>query len=452
MVHLYCVISRRSMCEYFINQHTIIDGLSDKDKKNVKKVIGLIVADAYKEYCRINGDDPTKKSDTLKQLNEHANESMTLKNEKPNQLFEDTITLIKNLASRIDQNDQMVGLSEIKSIDGIPEEIKFPKDQFESKERRKLTMYAEASGLCSYTETQQDHEFLVIKKSKNEFIDISSPDPLIIAGFGFYHELQFSPENFANELKMLSLEGSFNDFCNDVKRYGLKGLSRLYYILIEEVVEYISNNEKYKALKRVKHTPLPGKIDNNYTICKMLYTPQNDGRTFVSLDFRAAVHRAYMIQGVHDTPWEIFISRFTKSRFLQSLKHLRLTIYGKLDHKNMNKIMFSNITLTFWNMIQNSIEDHGYKLLALEGDEILLEPPDNFTVGQFEQDIAELKLPDFINAQSYAIKHIPGSQSEVGEFYAKMYEYPTNKRFDVKCIDKKLYVKAYTILTNSFHK
>jgi hypothetical protein len=350
-----------------------------------------------------------------------------------------------------------VGDEETKCTSPNIEEIKFPKDTFDGKGRKKITMYAESLDLCSFTETitldNNEVEFLIIKKTKNEYVDKENPSEMVIKEFGFYHQLEFSisKEDFLHELKIMNLETSFNDFCTDITKYGIAGLKRFYFILTDEIAEYIQSLEGYKNLLKSKPTSLDfnDSKQSKFTICNCLYKPHNENKSFVSLDISAAVHRAYMEKGIITDVWTVFMQKFTKSKFLSVNKQLRLQIYGRVDKANMNRIMFSNLIVNVANEIKDKIEASGYKILSVEGDEILMEPPENLGVTDFEMYISNLHLPNYINAMFFTLKYFPKDVNIMPPFYVKLYKYPANKRFEIKCLNRAFHVKAYSIMCDN---
>ena len=454
------------MNDYFVNSQTIINGLtSEKDKSNIIKIKGLIVSDALKEYCKSNAIQPSEKETVLNKLKIDADifiQSLGLhpsnngsqkstdsvsNNDKYMKCFDELKQLIEtptdgsNLSNQSDQSNQ----------------LKYLKDCFSSEQRKKLTIAAEIMGLVAYTEQSDSmEEFLIFCKSKNEPIDKTRPSRGIVSAFSQYTDIDFSDENIIHEIKQLELEETYNAFIEDIVRYGVQGFKRFYHILQEEIVEHIKSNNVYKNMVRVKHTQIPvlnhspdekssSGPDKSFTICNTLYCPENDSKQFVSLDISAAVYLAYRNQGVFNEPWKKFMERFTRSQFLINSKVLRLKIFGKLDRNNMNNILFTNEMITVWNLHGSKISE-SFKFLALEGDEILLKPNNAITSNDFEQMVGELKLPPHVNAQLYRVKSIDSKitgDETLGQFYAKIYDYPKGKHFDVKCVHKPLFVKAY---------
>lgn len=409
---------------YFINKDKILSNLSDIDKKNPKKIIGILVSDAFKQYVKEFGTiQPNEKEKILISLKEYASNN-----------------IISNC-----KGDLLLDFYDQIKKDNI-NIIRYPKQQLTGEQRIEITMICERNGLSCYIETDENKDksknyYLVVCKSKNEDLDIANLSDNIKKMLSRYMNIYFNSETFLEEIKLLNLEDMFSWFIDDIKRYGYNGYKRLMRILPDEIVKDIQSNNKYQML--IKSKPkLKGSIDPSNTLYKKLYKPENNKKMFVSIDIKSAVFIAYRELGIiTEESWTEFMIKYTPSKFLINSKRLRLEIFGKINKNNINSIIIPNLIINVWNKIENSILEA--ELLAIEGDELILELKNDESALIIIKNIMECEIPDYINITCYHLKCFTINEKI---YYTKIYKYPEGKPFDLKCAEKKEYTGIYSII------
>lgn len=188
-----------------------------------------------------------------------------------------------------------------------------------------------------------------------------------------------------------------------------------------------------------------------FTVHDYLFRPENDGNKYISIDIKSAIFVAYHKNGIiPEETWQLFLQKYTKSKFLLNSKKLRLKIFGKVNHGEMNNILVTELIIAIWDMIKEYVTESlndKINLLAIEGDEIVLVMKNQNQNEEYGRIIERLKglidLSYCVNITCFQLKFI-----QKHNCYVKLYCYPENEPFDLKCVNFRQYVNVHKQLTN----
>ena len=298
-----------------------------------------------------------------------------------------------------------------------------------------MTLLAEKNNLATYIDvTNYPHALIICQSSGKKYNPEHFTDKENEI-FSNYVGIHLNLVTFMKEVKAVGLNEMLEHYIYDLTRYTTEGVKRRNRLIIEEIVQYIGDQPKYKEMIESKIIK-KGVTYNPFTIHSQIYTTKNhhSKQLFASLDIKKAIFVAYQqAKIITDATWRDFMKRFTNSEFLIGSKKLRLEIFGKLDKGKRNSILMSNLITDVWDNIRNKYADI---FIAMEGDEIILAPKNDTDVEKILND----KFPEYINVTMYRIKCVEMSDKQ---FYVKEYTYPVDKTFELKCLDKKIYTTIY---------
>lgn len=102
-----------------------------------------------------------------------------------------------------------------------------------------------------------------------------------------------------------------------------------------------------------------------------VYTEENDGRYFISIDLKKANFQALKKAGVlKDDTYEDFVERFGGDEYIKNSKYLRQVIFGKMNPGRtikVEKYIMGEIYLA----VHLTIEGMGYEFFSLNSDELV---------------------------------------------------------------------------------
>lgn len=177
-----------------------------------------------------------------------------------------------------------------------------------------------------------------------------------------------------------------------------------------------------------------------------------DGKEFIEIDLKSAFFQTYYEAKIIECDtWSKFLSQFTKSKFLATSKKFRLEIFSKLDLKSGNKIhrqMTTNLLNNVLNILTTNITNIENILISKNEDQLLFYPKNSedlkCTLDTILQLMESKILPQhYLTVTHFRLKHVLFQEKE---FYQKIYSYPADKSFDIKCLDKHLYTQTYADL------
>lgn len=407
------------------------------NEKNIKKYVGILVGDAYKKYCAINGTNAENKTIILEELRKYCTELL--------------MEIYKPCDCKQKQSEETTNYDEQlqKIVDNNAIEYKYPKNTLSGQQRKDITMCAEKLGISAYTQFEDGVEYLIVRHRLNESQVISGKHIKLFSEYTSLHFDDTSPETFLDDVKTMHCEELFQWFLDDISRLGLSGFERLMHIFPDEVSESIKRTDKYLRLMAKKHS-LDPQIEPAFTIHDRLFQPGNDGNKYISIDIKSAIFVAYHNNGViEEKTWNDFLKKYTKSRFLLSSKKLRLKIFGKINQGEIHNIIITDQIIAIWNMIKdhvtNSLKEE-MSLLAIEGDEMIfaIKQENNNLIQKLKETFT---FPDYVNITSFQLKFIKDLNC-----YCKIYDYPCNKPFDLKCVNYLQYIKIYKHILQSLEE
>jgi hypothetical protein len=386
------------------------------------KTVGLEASKRFKAHVAEHGPpkDKAEKAALMEKINAEARAALNLP---------PVVKVVKPLNLDVEPE-----LREI--LEGKAENKKYHKKVYSGSERKAITLVAERLDLASFID---DDDCLVICKSANAEVDVKNLPKASRDQFGYYTGFEFSAEGFLEEVKIVGMEHMLELYVAEMRKYTGPGLKRRFRILTEGITNHITALDQYKEVlgRDIKRNTVE---DKPYAIATRIYRfdTHDEKRRYVSLDIKSAVFLAYQLNGIITEPtWEGFLRRFTSSQFLFGSKKFRLETLGRVDVKGKNMRLVSHITCGVWDTIKERYEKY---LIALEGDEILLEAGDGVLEG-----ILQEKLPSYISVSAFSLRigEIDGSK-----FFVKEYSYPVGKKPDLKCVEgerrMEIYVKYHT--------
>lgn len=102
-----------------------------------------------------------------------------------------------------------------------------------------------------------------------------------------------------------------------------------------------------------------------------VYTEENDGRYFVSIDLKKANFQALKKAGVlKDDTYEDFVERFGGDEYIKNSKYLRQVIFGKMNPGRTIKVE-KYIMGEIYRVVHLTIEGMGYEFFSLNSDELV---------------------------------------------------------------------------------
>lgn len=102
-----------------------------------------------------------------------------------------------------------------------------------------------------------------------------------------------------------------------------------------------------------------------------MYTEENDGRYFISIDLKKANFQALKYVGViKDETYADFVDRFGGDKYIKESKYLRQVIFGKMNPGRTVKVE-KFIMGKIYTLTHQWIEDMGYEFFSMNSDEIV---------------------------------------------------------------------------------
>ena len=180
-------------------------------------------------------------------------------------------------------------------------------------------------------------------------------------------------------LDVIGKKGEWQDFVDRVKNR-FDDNEEKYFEYYAEVKESFLNSVK-NSVEFIKFNSMDMnefKIDKPNNLSKNLYTKDNDGKYFLSIDLKKANFQALkyckLFQG-YET-WEDLIGEFTDFPELINSKYLRSVLFGQLNpsrHITVETYLVNNLIPTVVNFFKDATE---IKLVVMSSDELVFEIDD----------------------------------------------------------------------------
>lgn len=387
---------------------------------------------------------------------------------------------------------------EIKSIVDSKNDTgkKYAKNFLTPEQRIKMTLLAEKYGLCSWSSSETKCALVTDAsdaKSKDGFFNIGCPAKEILGADNApdFHIKRFNDifncqceaikGSIVADLKLFNLEAEFEMYRNDVYRYGGAGQSRRNTLLKDHIISEIQKSPGYKKyVKDDLKSILDRKeyiqyISPPFSIASLVYNPENHGKTFISLDLKAAVFLGYFNYGIcsnaSNAPnaldasnpfdesryptWEWYVSQYTKNELFIRNKPMRLTIFGKLNKstnylnpeanprscKTKNQILYQNLMVDFWLAILNKHEELEKYLVCIEGDEIVLSVPEQSLLTPIMKKLREMKFPSCLKMDTFELEVLDFDHIDQND--RKEFKDTKEVKVNEQSKSMKVYVKKY---------
>lgn len=224
----------------------------------------------------------------------------------------------------------------------------------------------------------------------------------------------------------------FNVFCNELEWF-------------TDEQEYFKNYNKVKdsIIAFIKAVPEYNDFintDYKYHPCvskRNLYTEQNDGRSFISIDMKKANFSAmkYYSKNIFDNceTWEQFVSKFTLDQHIIHSKYIRQVILGACNPKC--QIRYEQYLMNILcNHIISCLPD--VSIFSLGEDEIIIEVSDsniNFSLAKLNKIVSSCQdgIGLLVRVESFKLNKIENG-------WIKSYNDDSHK-IDFKCVDAEVY-------------
>lgn len=224
---------------------------------------------------------------------------------------------------------------------------------------------------------------------------------------------------FVNELGNYHCEQDYYEEYNNVKDMAISSIknSEAYQRFIEEDMNQYYVNHKY----------LP---------CQDIYHPDNDGKTFISIDMRKANFSSLqhydsdMFTGA--PTWEDFIGLFTDNKHIINSKYVRQVILGNCNpkrHITYEKYLMDGVVdfVTTFFMPLN-------KVVFFSNDEIVFDITDNElnVENAYQlQNILDIKTTIPLKVELFTLHKINGTNG----YYKEIFKVNGQKEIKFKCLD-----------------
>jgi hypothetical protein len=366
--------------------------------------------------------------------------------------------------------------AEVKDIIGSGVARYYNKTCMRGPQRIALSMMAEKFGLAAYNAdddgTSSDTSAQRKHKQQQKFM-IGPPrkapilfDHSYMSRFGQWvgHDfrLTLSEAEFHEQVAFRGLSRELQLFRDEVAKYGLQGMKRRDELMTTHIIDSIAAMPAYIANIKNENPARPIVLmrptDKPFSIMKTVFSKDNDGKVFLSLDIRSAVFKGYRDAGVFsESSWEDFVRKFTPSPIVAQNKALRMRIFGKLNVNHKNEILIANTTAPIMRQLQlhAANSDIPARILACEGDEIIIKS-NNQTASTDVQWLRFLSLGNDVRISCYRVHPI-----QIGDatFFLRDFLYHADKKpvfslgipdadtyeiyTDIKCVPQPMQELAY---------
>lgn len=247
---------------------------------------------------------------------------------------------------------------------------------------------------------------------------------------------------------LFSCVEKFNRFCNEL--HGIPG-EQAYFAQYNEIkdkmIQEIKNSQKFQEFQEDVFSKINLQIGK-----KNLYTPENDGGTFISIDmkkanFSALHHYSKWIFNGCDS-WEEFVKQFTNSVHISESKYIRQVVLGACNPGR--QIKYESYLMS---ILYQHISEHLSNLdfYSLGEDEIIItvENPNKNPIN-IDHDFSLERLKEVINSCPGGIGKLVRIQmfdlNKIGNYGYMKILYNDSLGIEFKCIDAEIYhqiVKQY---------
>ena len=226
---------------------------------------------------------------------------------------------------------------------------------------------------------------------------------------------------FLNEVKLKQPYGVAHKFKTEI------------YDTMKKINEFINNNDEFIRFKR-ERTILPS-VDK-----KDVYIPENNGKTFISIDVRSANFRTLK----HYCPsickptdeWVDFIAQFTSNTFIQNSKQFREVVFGELGCQRLLTLPVLFITEVDEHIRKSKYVDFLIRR-CLKNDEMMYEMNyariDEFNITEFEAFVEAIRS-GYFRVDFYTLR-------QLGEHLMFIKEFKNGKRV-FKKVQKRFVMQA----------
>ena len=175
---------------------------------------------------------------------------------------------------------------------------------------------------------------------------------------------------FTHQLETLTLYNPdymdyWNKFCEELSHYNsAEDYFEYYNSTKDSVIRYITENEEFKTFSNLT-------FSKNMFMKHELYTPDNDGKCFVSIDMRKAnftIVNLFCKDLFQGKSWEEFLKSFGCSDYLAKSKYLRQVIFGACNPKKQIQAQTE-----FMDHLALALANKGFTPYSVVTDEIIYE-------------------------------------------------------------------------------
>ena len=177
---------------------------------------------------------------------------------------------------------------------------------------------------------------------------------------------------FPKQLSTLSIHDmtyveKWDEFCDELANFESADEYFAYYNDVKDVtIKYIQNHHEYECFSNILSFDT-----EKYFNKKELYTPENDKKTFISIDLRRAnytIMNKYCPTLFKGKSWEKFLNDFGASSYIQGSKYIRQVIFGACNPKKQIQAQTA-----FMNHLALKLQKKGFTPYSVVTDEIIYE-------------------------------------------------------------------------------
>ena len=248
-----------------------------------------------------------------------------------------------------------------------------------------------------------------------------------------FHEPYFTDRiNLYNEF--YGTVDKWNLFLEEIQKYkNEQDYFEEYNRVKDDAINFIKSTEAYQRFNEedmnqfaIKNKGLPGKD---------IYHPDNDGKTFISIDMRKANFSSLQFYDAsifdHAATWEDFIGKFTDNKHIINSKYIRQVILGNCNpkrHITYEKYLMDIILDNLLEVVQLN------RIVFFSNDEIVIDISDMsihdkcFILKQVKGALSHIMIP--LKIELFILYKIAG----INGYYKKILLF-NRTEIELKCVD-----------------
>lgn len=235
----------------------------------------------------------------------------------------------------------------------------------------------------------------------------------------------------------------FEDFCEELKKFkNEQEYFEFYNKIKDSIIDYIKNNDNY-----IKFIDEDFKTVTEYNR-QILYTKENDGKTFISLDMKKAnfssLHHYSSEIFKNCSTWEEFVKTFTESEHIIKSKYIRQVIMGACNPKKQiqyERYLMNELLKSLHKAIPT------LQVFSLGDDEIILNTDEcEYCLKDIYKILKSHPVGRYIKLTMFDLNEIPGTEGWIKQIYNLDTAFDAEDKVEFKCLNADVFhqiVKHY---------